>query len=541
MMRAAEKREFQIVLAYKSNRIARNMLHALSYEDKLAQHGVNVVYCKEEFGNNAAGRFALRTMMNVNQFYSENMAEDIMRGLIDNASQCKVNGALPLGYKRGADGRYEIDEQTAPIVQEVFRRIANGELKASIADDLNKRQIRTGTGGAWNKGSFHSLLANERYTGIYIYRDVRVPGGIPVIVDKDLFEAAREREETMKTTIKSRRRRDDMEYLLTGKLFCGYCLEPMVGSSGTGKMGKMYYYYRCKNNAEKHTCAKKPVRKEAVEQLVVSALKACITKPENVEWMTDLVMKYRDKIIAESDIGYLEDKLKENKTAIRNVMKAIEMGVVTETTKARLQELEAEQKDILSSLLAEKRNIPDVTRDHVQFFFESFRNGDVSSMKYQKTLIKHFLRAVYLYDDHIKITFDYDDSDTGVEIPIETDADSAENNEDTSVLIDSLGVYQKARSNRSGLLYCLIAQRSVTSHICKTPGAVMQPGAPHNIIEPSVCPETHCTSLAYRRLLSHSCQSFPCIQASGSSATFMVTPNVAVESPSSPSLSEQTA
>ena len=90
--------------------------------------------------------------------------------------------------------------------------------------------------------------------------------------------------------------------------------------------------------------------------------------------MTDLVMKYREKIIAESDIGYLEDKLKENKTAIRNVMKAIEMGIVTETTKARLQELEAEQKEVLSSLLFEKRNIPDVTRDHVQFFFESFRN-----------------------------------------------------------------------------------------------------------------------------------------------------------------------
>lgn len=442
MMRAAEKREFQIVLAYKSNRISRNMLHALSYEDKLAQHGVNVVYCKEEFGNNAAGRFALRTMMNVNQFYSENMAEDIMRGLMDNACQCKVNGSLPLGYKRGTDGRYEIDEQTAPIVQEVFRRIANGELKASIADDLNKRQIRTGTGGAWNKGSFHSLLANERYTGIYIYRDVRIPGGIPAIIDRELFEAAREREETMKTVVKSRRRRDDMEYLLTGKLFCGYCLEPMVGSSGTGKMGKMYYYYRCKNNAEKHTCQKKPVRKDAIEQLVVSSLKACITKPENIDWMTDLVMKYRSKIIAESDIGYLEDKLKENKTAIKNVMKAIEMGVVTETTKARLQELEAEQREVLSSLLSEKRSIPDVTRDHVQFFFESFRNGDVNSTKYQKTLIKHFLRAVYLYDDHVKITFDYDDSDTGLEIPIEDDNSSAENSEGDSVLIDSCGVYQ---------------------------------------------------------------------------------------------------
>ena len=123
------------------------------------------------------------------------------------------------------------------------------------------------------------------------------------------------------------------------------------------------------------------------------------------------------------------------------------MGVVTETTKARLQELEAEQREVLSSLLAEKRSIPDVTRDHVQFFFESFRNGDVDSMKYQKTLIKHFLRAVYLYDDHIKITFDYDDSDTGVEIPLEDS--SAESSEDTSVLIDSLGVYQRRSSCKS--------------------------------------------------------------------------------------------
>ena len=97
MMRHAEKKQFQVIISYKSNRIARNMLHALMYEDKLSKFGIRVVYVKEEFGDNAAGRFALRTMMNVNQFYSENMAEDIKRGLKHN---CMVtNGHLPLGYK----------------------------------------------------------------------------------------------------------------------------------------------------------------------------------------------------------------------------------------------------------------------------------------------------------------------------------------------------------------------------------------------------------------------------------------------------------
>ena len=434
MLRAAERREFQIVLAYKSNRISRNMLHALSYEDKLARFGVNVVYCKEEFGDNAAGRFALRTMMNVNQFYSENMAEDIMRGMMDNASQCKANGPLPLGYKRGEDGRYAINEETAPIVREIFRRIADGELKAHIADDLNRRQIKTSKGGVWNKNSFHSMLRNERYIGVYIYGDVRIPNGIPAIVDDDLFERAKERDETLRGIVNSRRRRDNMEYMLTGKLFCGYCLDPMVGTSGTSRNGTMYYYYRCKNNAEKHTCRKKPVRKDLIETLVVSSLKACITKDENIEWMTDLVMKYRDKIIAESDLGYLEEKLQDTKASIKNIMKAIEAGIITESTKTRLEELEKEQKELLSSILIEKRSIPDASRDHVRFYFEQFRNGEVDDSKYQRALIRNFLRAVYLYDDYIKITFDFDEDDTGVEIPIEDDSNATK---EASVLISS--------------------------------------------------------------------------------------------------------
>ena len=67
-------------------------------------------YAEEDFDDTAAGRFALRNMMNVNQFYSENMAEDITRGLYDNANKCMANGRQPLGYKRGADGKVMLDE-----------------------------------------------------------------------------------------------------------------------------------------------------------------------------------------------------------------------------------------------------------------------------------------------------------------------------------------------------------------------------------------------------------------------------------------------
>ena len=98
MMSDAAKGKFRYVIAWKSNRMGRNMLEALINEARLQELGVRVLYVEEDFDDTAAGRFAARSMMNVNQFYSENMAEDIRRGLYDNASNCMVaNGHLPYG------------------------------------------------------------------------------------------------------------------------------------------------------------------------------------------------------------------------------------------------------------------------------------------------------------------------------------------------------------------------------------------------------------------------------------------------------------
>ena len=146
LLRDAEKGKFQVVIAYKSNRIARNMLNALQYENRLDGYGIRTLYAKEEFGDTAAGRFALRTMMNVNQFYSENMAEDIMRGLMDNAAEGKTNGQLTFGHVRGKDGRYEIQEQEAQVVKEIYDRVLGGETFVDIANDLNSRGLRTKRG-----------------------------------------------------------------------------------------------------------------------------------------------------------------------------------------------------------------------------------------------------------------------------------------------------------------------------------------------------------------------------------------------------------
>ena len=241
MMRDAEKGLFEYVVAWKSNRMGRNMLEAMINDATLQEQGVRTIYVEEDFEDNAAGRFALRNMMNVNQFYSEALAEDVKRGMMDNAKKCMVNGKISFGFRKGKDGRFEIVPEEAAVIREIYSRIIEGWQQRDILDDLNLRGIRTKSGGEWQRQSLGTLLRNEQYIGVYSFGGIRIEGGIPPILDKDTFEEV----QTIMTTKKNPRgrRRNTEDYLLTGKLFCGKCGKPMVGICGTSKTGTRHHYY----------------------------------------------------------------------------------------------------------------------------------------------------------------------------------------------------------------------------------------------------------------------------------------------------------
>ncbi|MDR1246092.1 MAG: recombinase family protein [Clostridiales Family XIII bacterium] len=419
MIRHAEKRKFAVIIAYKSNRIGRNMLQALAYEEKLSKFGVRIVYAKEEFGDNAAGRFALRTMMNVNQFYSENMAEDIKRGLRNNAENCIVTGSLPLGYKKGEDGKYAIDEPNAEIVKEIFNRVANDESFADIANDLNARTVKTSKRAKWNKNSFRKMLENERYTGVYIYEDIRIEGGVPQIIEKGVFYRV---QETVKNKAAARgRHRENGDYLLTGKLYCGKCKSPMTGESGTSRDGSTHYYYACRKKRVEKACDKMPVRRDFIEREVADAIRNYVLRDDVIEWIANMVVEYAKTYKDKTDIPRLESELANTKRAINNIVSAIEQGVFTSATKDRLLALEADQAAISMRLTLERADILEVSKDDVISGLESLRDGDVNDEKYKAHLFKTFLTAVYLYDDELKIAFSFTDKKQTMALHIDMD------------------------------------------------------------------------------------------------------------------------
>lgn len=446
MMRDSKKGLFDYVIAWKSNRMGRNMLQAMTNTAKLAEQGVRCLYTEESFDDTAAGRFALRNMMNVNQFYSENLAEDVRRGMMDNAEKCMVNGRVSFGFRKGKDGKFEIQEDEAAIVREIFERILEDWSQVDIINDLNARGIKTHSGGTWKPQSFNTLLQNEQYIGVYKFAEVRIEGGIPAILDKSTFEEVQRKLSTKKHP--RGRRRDVADFMLTGKLFCGKCKHPMVGISGTSRTGAKHYYYVCQGKRQ-GLCDKKNISKEYIEQKVVKTVCDLIMDEETIEWIVAGYQQFAESLRQESALSAMEAELSEVNKSIENVMKAIEAGIITSTTKERMMALEEQRDELELSIRIEKAALEEVTADDIRYTIQRYRDANINSRDYHKELIRLFIKAIYVYDDDLKIVVKRSTTDD-IEVPLSDIDATGQSKADGSYSIP-LGVPKHYHTNHAGI------------------------------------------------------------------------------------------
>lgn len=405
MMRDAHNGGFDYVIAWKSNRMGRNMMQAMVNEAKLADLGIRCLYVEEDFDDTAAGRFALRNMMNVNQFYIENMAEDVKRGMMDNAAKCMVNNKPPLGYRKGRDGKFEIYEPEAAIVREIYSRIISGWTLIDIQTDLNRRGIKTSTGKEWKKQSFGRILSNDKYIGVYRFADVVIEDGVPAIIDRDTFDKV---QLILKSKKKPRgKQRMNDEYLLTGKVFCGKCGSPMTAQTGTSKTGKKFNYYSCNRKRYDHACDKKNEPQAALETFVIEAVRAELMDDHTVDWIVDGYEKAVAIVRNDSKKDSLQEELAAVNKEIDNFLKAIGAGVFNEFTQQRMEELRISRKDIEEAIRLEDAATRLPSPEDVGGWLYSIREGDWSDRKFVKEIIRIFVRAVYIFDDKITIHYNY--------------------------------------------------------------------------------------------------------------------------------------
>lgn len=245
-------------------------------------------------------------------------------------------------------------------------------------------------------------------TGYIRHSGIVKEDGIPPILEKEVFYAMQRHLETKKNP-RGKHRRDSADYLLTGKLYCGPCGSLMVGIAGTSHTGAMHYYYTCQNKRAGGDCKKKNAKKEDVELTVALMTQKFILRDDVIEWIADSAMEVLKDAGQEAEIEVMESELAENKKATKNIMNAIEQGIITASTKDRLLELESEAVTLEKSIAIAKAVMREKTidRERLIFSMEQLRDGDVRSKEFQKRLIDTFVKAVYLWDDRIEIDYYY--------------------------------------------------------------------------------------------------------------------------------------
>ena len=102
-----------------------------------------------------------------------------------------------------------------------------------------------------------------------------------------------------------------------------------------------------------------------------------------------------------------EKQLRETKTAIDNLLNAIQQGLLTRSTKERLDALEAAQEELENKIACEKLAKPRITEEQLRFFLEKFRKMDVANQAQRKMLIDTFVNAIFLYDDKVVLTYNF--------------------------------------------------------------------------------------------------------------------------------------
>lgn len=395
MLRDSEKGIFQAVICWKMDRFARNRYDSAMYKYRLKKNGVRIFYAMESIPDGPEGILLESIMEGYAEYYSENLSQNVKRGNYDSALELKTIGQTVLGLRKGADGRFEIDPNTAPIIRRIFEEYAAGERVSDICQRLNSEGYRTLRGKPFGKGSLHRILQNDKYIGVYRFKDICVENGIPAIISKELFDRCGE---ILKRNKRAPAAKRDVNFLLTTKLFCGLCGEPMVGDSGTSRSGKVYYYYTCVGKKKKK-CKKSRVNKEKIEDFVTEILIDLIHRDEFIREVADKCVGYLEREKDHSALHALENRLKETETAIKNLMTAIEAGLFTKTTQSRMVELETEREQLERGIAKQLIEEPYLDRDEIIYFLRKLQGGDATNEKYRTSLVEMFLNAVYLYDN----------------------------------------------------------------------------------------------------------------------------------------------
>lgn len=397
----SEKKLFDIVIVYKTDRFSRNRYDSAIYKTKLKKNNVRIEYAAEQIPDDSSGVLLESLLEGFSEFYSASLSENTRRGKKENALKGLLNGGVtPFGYIR-KNGNFEIDPEKSKIIQFIYNSYIEGFSFSKIIQDIRNIYNQT-----FSKSGIKNILKNKVYTGVYIYNtyegeQFKIENHHPAIITPEIFAQAEKRRAINKRSPNANKGKK--KYVLSGLCRCGECGAPFIITHSYKNGEPVYYRMTCNNRKEKKSCTNKTRKMDLIENAVIKAIKEKILNPEIIHLLAKKAFNIQETT-AGTNLKELQTELKSIQKSKDNIIKAIEMGIFTPTTKARLQEIEKAESEIQIKIAKEKQIAPEnLTLAQIETFLKIYCSGDFSDNTFKIELAKTFIKTVLIFQDRAEI------------------------------------------------------------------------------------------------------------------------------------------
>lgn len=390
--------ESDFVVVYMFDRFSRDRYDSATYKKMLRDCGVRVISASEKVEDTPEGGLQEGLLELLSEYYVADLKRKVRRGMEGNALKAMDNGYKLFGYDTDpTTRRYVINEAEADAVREIFTRYIGGDSIYRLANDMASRGWTTAKGTPVGYNWIWRVLTRRAYTGLYSWGGIEVDGGMPVIIDADTFARAQR--------VPKKKPRDGefwSTFRLSGKLYCGLCGEPMHGAGGTGKSGKRYYYYVCKDRGE----CRRRVRRETVEDAIAQAVLDVAADEERMRSLARRVVESYGSDDSAAELEACEERIAALEHEQHNLTEAAARGFINDEAIARNNEINS-----LLVQLHERRGIlmsecEGLTEDDiVEFLAHGFDRDD------EDFIFGTFLHKAFLYEGYMLAVFSFRDDD----------------------------------------------------------------------------------------------------------------------------------
>lgn len=419
---------FDEILVWKYSRFARNRRDAIVHKTVLRERGIKVTSIKEPADDTPAGGLTEGVIEVLDEFFSRNLSEDVVRGMRESASRgFWLSKVAPIGYKKVYvdDGgkrrpRLALDPPHDALVKRIFEMAAAGMSLRTIVRILNGEGLTTAKGKKWGTSSLHAILKNETYTGMIVWGrtskhdrpPLRVEDAHPAIVSRELFDQVQEVLREKAPTVMHPRRAGS-NYLLSGLVKCKACGFALIAAPA--KSGQ-YTYYVCTSVLKRgpEDCDTPRFSVKKLDRRVVGAVRKRILTPEHLRDLMHLVADEMEGVEAEArgKLAGIEKELSRVIAAVENLWSAVEKGDLdTSDIQPRLHKHHAHQEE-LQAALAEARAVIDERREllasaEVVEKYATRLNGllAASAASAKKMFLRSFVKDILVDRDGIAIRY----------------------------------------------------------------------------------------------------------------------------------------